>query len=87
MELRNEYGDCNKEARRAVAKARAAALQGLYDELEDVSMKTAHREQAAQELRTQQMAAGPSIYKIAAQRRRNALEITSPKFINDANVM
>ena len=45
---------------------------GLYDELEDVSIMTAHRERAAQELRTQQMAAGPSIYKMAAQRRRNA---------------
>ena len=46
LELRDEYDDCIKEAKRAAAKARAAALQGLYDELENVSMKTAHREQA-----------------------------------------
>ena len=85
MELRLEYYQCSKEAKRAVAIARAAALQGLYDELEGVSMKTAHREQAADDRREQKMVNGPSIFKITAQGRRNAMEITSPKFINDVN--
>ena len=66
-------------------RVHTAALHGLYDELEDVSMKTAHHEQATQERREQQMAAGLSIYKVATQCRRNALEMTSLNFMNDAN--
>lgn len=48
-------------------------------------MKSAHREQAEEDRHEKPMTNGLSIYKITAQRRRDAQELTAPKFINDAN--
>lgn len=83
--LLSEYKNRKKKAKRVIAKAQAVATEGFYNELEEVTMTSAYRDQAADERRDQMMIDGPSIYKIAAQRKRNAMEITSPKFVEDSN--
>lgn len=82
--LRLEYKRCKKIAKKTVARCRAKAAQALYDELEELTQKSAQRNHAAQEI-GQSGDNGTRLYKIAAQRRKNAKEIQSPKFIEDAD--
>lgn len=67
-ELKLGYIRQNKEAR-----AQAKETKNFYKELEAETMKTAHRDSDAQELREVIMIQGTSMHKIAAQRRRKCL--------------
>ena len=83
--LAKEYKDAKTLTSRVVSQVQAAAVQDLYDELEKISDSTANRDQTIQVLRQGTVNDAATIYKIAAQRRRNAREIDSPRFINDSN--
>ncbi|XP_055838267.1 uncharacterized protein LOC129906511 [Episyrphus balteatus] len=78
--LEVEYRNCKKEAKKICAQIQAKNTEDLYRELDVISTPTAD---AIQELR-QNVNKGATIFKIAAQIRRNAQEICSPKFINNA---
>ena len=82
--LEMEYRRCKCVAKKKCAQIQAKSMEGLYRELEEISSSAADRNQANQELRQNDMNKGTTIFKIAAQRRRNAEEIRSPKFINGA---
>jgi exonuclease III len=82
--LREEYKVAKKLCKKIVAQLQAAAKEDLYKELEKISDSTASRDQTVHEVRNSTQFDGTTIYKIAAQRRRNAREIDSPRFINDS---
>ncbi len=67
------------------AQLQAAGLDELYKELDKFFTSAADRDQTAEELQVGSKYAGTTIFKLAAQRRRNAREIDTPKFIRDKN--
>jgi len=82
--LLEEYKRCKKLAKRKCAQLVAAGAERLYEELEDISSSASDTGRAVQGLREQEPNKGAVIFKIAAQRRRNAQEISSPKFVSDS---
>lgn len=76
-QLRAVYDECRKSVKRMVAQARAKSAEQFYQELES---QTASGNSHARETPRD----NARIYRIAAQRRRNAREIETPKFIEDS---
>ncbi|GAB0089080.1 hypothetical protein DMENIID0001_035590 [Sergentomyia squamirostris] len=78
VHLKEKYDDCKKVVKRKVAQAQAAAAEKFYQELEDLGTdeRPSMHEKPKDNAR---------IYKVAAQRRRNAREIQAPKYIEDAH--
>ena len=76
-QLREEYLRCRKEVKRKVAQAKAAAAEKFYQELEDQTKDQRSSWQAKPK-------DNAAIFRIAAQRRRNAQEIQAPKYIENA---
>uniref|UniRef100_A0A336LYA8 CSON007526 protein n=1 Tax=Culicoides sonorensis TaxID=179676 RepID=A0A336LYA8_CULSO len=82
--LHDIYKERSKQAKKIIAQAQAEATKDLYDELENMTSKAAHRTSDAQEVSEGSSYDSTKIYKIAAQRRRNSKQIQSPKFVKDA---
>ena len=76
-QFRDIYLKCRKEVKRKLAQAKAVAAEKFYQELED---QTADKRSSWQEKPKD----NARIYKIAAQRRRNAQEIPAPKYIENS---
>lgn len=81
--LWTEYDNLKKVSKKLCAQARAKMFEQMYNELEDISPTNADREQTLNEIGQKSKYAGTKIFKIASQHRRNAQEITFPKFITD----
>lgn len=82
--LSKVYEECKKVSKQTCAQAQAAMYEKMYQELEEITRSNADRDQTVDEIGQKSKIASTTIYKIAAQRRRNAREIVSPKFICDA---
>ena len=67
MQLRVVYDESQKNVKKKVGQARAKSAEQFYQELESQTAETP-RDNAR-------------IYRIAAQRRRNAREIEAPKYL------
>lgn len=76
-----EYKRCKSLAKKKCAQLIAAGSQELYQELEEISSDD--RTQMMQQMQAEKTNKGCTIFKIAAQRRKNSQEISTPKFIAD----
>ena len=84
-ELHNAYKQRKKVAKRVCAQMKAAGSEELYKELDNISPSAADRDQTSQELHVGSKYAETTIFKLTVQRRINANEIDSVKFIQDEN--
>ena len=76
-QLRVAYDECRKNVKRMVAQARAKSAEQFYQALESqTSGENSHARETPRD--------NVRIYRIAAQRRRNAREIEAPKYIEDS---
>ena len=70
------YDESRKNVKKMVAQARAKSAEQFYQELErQTSGENSHARETPRD--------NARIYRIAAQRRRNAREIEAPKYIED----